>query len=67
MDRVLVRKAIAAMEPCRYCGATAYDGCKMMSGVGEAKLPLEECPYYNKQGGDKDIEMARALRGEGMR
>lgn len=41
--KVLVRKGIAEMEPCKMCGATAYEGCKQASG-----LSLSECPYYKR-------------------
>ena len=31
------------MEPCKMCGASAFEGCKQAKG-----LSLGECPYYQR-------------------
>jgi len=43
LNKVYVKKGVAQMEPCKMCGATAYEGCKQAKG-----LPLGECPYYQR-------------------
>tara|TARA_B110000495_G_C22979246_1_gene575496 strand:+ start:1065 stop:1202 length:138 start_codon:yes stop_codon:yes gene_type:complete len=40
---VYVKKGVAQMEPCKMCGASAFEGCKQAKG-----LSLGECPYYQR-------------------